>query len=236
MEIAHLDIPSGLAQDSRVVDQASRLVATGLTKRWGKLTVLDDVALELRSGAVTVVTGRNGAGKTTLLRILAGLITSDRGDVRVDGLHPIKNRRAYHTRVGFLTAGQAGLYARLTVAQHLRYAAGIALLGPTEGRAAAARVTADFDLDELAGRRVDRLSTGQRQRVRLAMAFVHNPEVILLDEPQMSLDDEALEGLTSLVARFTRRGGAVAWCSPANRVEGLVADSVYVLEDGKLIA
>jgi ABC-type multidrug transport system ATPase subunit len=236
MEIAHLDIPTGHARDSRAVDEVPLLVATGLSKRWGKLTVLEDVALELRSGAVTVVTGRNGAGKTTLLRILAGLIAPDRGDVRVDGLHPIKNRRAYQTRVSFLTAGQGGLYARLTVAQHLRYAAGLALLPSAEGRAAAARVTADFDLAELAGRRVDRLSTGQRQRVRLAMAFVLNPEIVLLDEPQMSLDDEALEALTSLVNHFTQTGGAVAWCSPAHRVAGLVADSVYVLEDGKLVA
>jgi ABC-type multidrug transport system ATPase subunit len=236
MEIAHLDRASGLANESPAVDQASRLVATGLSKRWGKLTVLDDVALELRAGAVTVVTGRNGAGKTTLLRILAGLISPDRGDVRVDGLHPIKNRRAYQTRVGFLTAGQGGLYARLTVAQHLRYAAGIALLSPAEGRAAASRVTADFDLAELASRRVDRLSTGQRQRVRLAMTFVHDPEVVLLDEPQMSLDDEALAAVTSRIDRFTRSGGAVAWCSPANRIEGLVADNVYVLENGRLLA
>lgn len=236
MEIADLDIASGLPHHSRTADQASRLVATGLTKRWGKLTVLDDVALELRAGAVTVVTGRNGAGKTTLLRILAGLISPDRGDVRVAGLHPIKNRRAYQTRVGFLTAGQGGLYARLTVAQHLRYAAGIALLGPAEGRTAARRVTADFDLAELAGRRVDRLSTGQRQRVRLAMTFLHDPEVVLLDEPQMSLDDEALAAVTGRVDSFVRSGGAVAWCSPANRIEGLVADNVYVLEAGRLLA
>jgi ABC-type multidrug transport system ATPase subunit len=235
MEIAHLEVPSGHERDRHAAEKAPRLVATGLSKRWGKLTVLDDVAFELRPEAVTLVTGRNGAGKTTLLRILAGLITPDRGTVRVDGLNPIKNRRAFQRRVGFLTAGQSGLYARLTVAQHLRYGAGIALLPAAEVRAAADRVTADFDLSELLSRRVDRLSTGQRQRVRLAMTFVHGPEVVLLDEPQMSLDDEALEGLMTFVDRFTRAGGTVACCSPANRIEGLEADHVYLLESGKLV-
>jgi ABC-type multidrug transport system ATPase subunit len=85
-------------------------------------------------------------------------------------------------------------------------------------------------------RRVDRLSTGQRQRVRLGMTFVHNPEVVLLDEPQMSLDDEALAGVTTFIDRFTRDGGAVACCSPANRIEGLEPKHVYVLEAGRLVA
>ena len=111
------------------------LVARGIAKRWGKRPpVLDSVDLELHPGVVVGLVGQNGAGKTTLLRVMAGLIDADSGDVRLEGLSPKKDRREYQKRIGFASAGQGGLYARLSVRNHLDYWARLALL--RRGRAA----------------------------------------------------------------------------------------------------
>ncbi|MDQ3721874.1 MAG: ABC transporter ATP-binding protein [Actinomycetota bacterium] len=209
----------------------------GITKRWPRLErpVLDDVDLELQPGTVTWVGGRNGIGKTTLMRIAAGLIRADGGSVRLDGLHPVRDRGAYMSRSAFLSAGSGGLYARLPVRWHLNWWARLAFL-PAERRRQVVEVALErFELTELASRRVDRMSMGQRQRVRLAGIFLHEPDVILLDEPRNSLDTEGVEILTSAVSAATARGAAVLWCAPTGEEAKIESDRRFELEHGRLV-
>jgi ABC-2 type transport system ATP-binding protein len=212
------------------------LVARGIVKRWDrkKPPVLDDVDLELHPGLVVGLVGRNGAGKTTLLRIVAGLIGADDGDVRLEGLSPTKDRREYQKRIGFASAGQGGLYARMSVKSHLDYWARLALLRASERPIAVGKMLARFDLLPLAGNRVDRLSMGQRQRVRLAMAFLHEPKLVLLDEPRNSLDETGLASLAHALADFTAGGGTAVWCAPTAAADPAPSHVTYELEDGKL--
>src|SRR4051794_28305361 len=105
------------APGERRLDELLALHA--IQKRWGALHVLDDAELVIEGGTAVHVAGRNGIGKTTLLRIAAGLITPDSGVVDLDGLHPQRNRRRYCAAIGFLSAGDRGLVARLTVRQTL---------------------------------------------------------------------------------------------------------------------
>jgi ABC-2 type transport system ATP-binding protein len=230
---AQLESPR-LARVAELADPI--LTAQGVTKRWGRGDpVLDAADFELPRGAVVGLQGANGAGKTTLLRILAGLFLPDAGVVQLDGLDPVRNRRAYQRRLGFLAAGQGGLYARMTVKAHLDYWARLALLPAGDRRIAVGVTLGRFDLAPLARNRVDRLSTGQRQRVRLAMAFLHAPDVILLDEPGNSLDEAGLARLQSILEECKRDGQSVLCCAPA--VAGLPAefDKVYELAHGKVI-
>ena len=212
------------------------LVARGIAKRWGskRPPVLDGVDLELHPGLVVGLVGRNGAGKTTLLRIIAGLIDADGGDVRLEGLSPTKNRREYQKRIGFASAGQGGLYARISVKNHLDYWARLALLRPAERPIAIGKMLARFDLISLAGSRVDRLSMGQRQRVRLAMAFLHEPKLVLLDEPRNSLDETGLASLAHALSDFTAAGGTAVWCAPTAEADPAPSQVTYELENGKL--
>jgi ABC-2 type transport system ATP-binding protein len=176
--------------------------------------------------------GANGAGKTTLLRVAAGLLTPDTGKVALLGLDSDRDRRAYQQRLGFLPAGNSGLYPRLTTEQMLRMWAGLAFIPAAREAGALAAVRAQFGLDDLWKSRVDRLSLGQRQRVRLALTFMHEPDLVLLDEPHTSLDDAGLELLTQALSDLKARGGAALWCAPrADRV-GISAEHDYVLEDG----
>lgn len=210
------------------------LALQGIEKRWPRTSapVLAGVDLELAPGTRAFVGGSNGAGKTTLLRIAAGMFAADSGTVRLDGLDPARDRRAYQSRVGFLAAGTSSLYARLSVAAHLRLWSRLALLPRRQAERAINAVAECFCLDELIDRRVDRLSMGQRQRVRLAMAFLHQPDVVLLDEPLTSLDGEGERLLLDALDDLTLRGGAAVWCAPSPGDASF--DDIYWLERGEL--
>jgi ABC-type multidrug transport system ATPase subunit len=202
---------------------------SGIDKSWGGRAVLAGAHLALRPGRIAWLGGPNGAGKTTLLRIAAGLIAPDRGAVALDGLDPERDRVAYQRRLGCLSAGNGGLYARLTVRQNLEFWTGIAMV-PRRRRAAAVTLGLDlFGLRDLAGARADRISMGQRQRVRLAMAFLHRPRLVLLDEPHTSLDDDGLALLRGAMADVVARDGSVLWCSPRAEQAALPVDDAHVI-------
>lgn len=209
-----------------------------LHHRWArsKRPVLRDVSLVLRAGEVTWIGGRNGVGKTTLLRLAAGILLPQRGVVRMGELTPISPRGRYQRRIGFLSAGDRGLHARMRVCQQLDYWARLAYV-PRERRAElVAGSLSSFGLEELAEQRVDRMSMGQRQRIRLAMAFLHEPSVLLLDEPRNSLDDDGYRLLSDQIKLATARGAAVLWCSPRGEDRVLACDVAYTLERGRLEA
>lgn len=214
--------------------ELARVAAVGVSKRWDRHVVLDGVDLSLEPGVLAALLGSNGVGKTTLLRILAGLIWANTGTVMLDGLDVRAEERAYKARLGFVSAGQTGLYARLTTQEQLDYWGRIAFVPRSVRREAVEDVIARFGLDPLRTRRVDRLSMGQRQRVRLAMGFLHRPKLVLLDEPHTSLDPEGLDLLASTLADFSATGGTTVWCAPTAGELPLTPDRVYVLQAGRL--
>jgi ABC-type multidrug transport system ATPase subunit len=214
------------------------LALRGVGKRWEKSQdpVLDGVDLELDVATTTRIAGRNGVGKTTLMRIAAGLIDPDQGRAEVWGAGAREEPERYQRLVSFLPAGDRGLYARLSVRRQLDFWARIALVPRREVAARVEEAIALFDLGELSGRRVDRMSMGQRQRLRIAMTFLPRPEVVLLDEPLTSLDGEGAELLYAAIERLLDRGGAVLWCSPAGERVDYEFERTFMLERGALVA
>jgi ABC-type multidrug transport system ATPase subunit len=212
------------------------LLIDSVTKRWPRQAdpVLRDIDLVLAPGRLAWLTGDNGAGKTTLLRIVAGIIAPDQGAVRVCDLRASSERREYQRLIGLLTAGNSGLYARMTVRQHLDYWGRLAFVPSRERNERVDELIERFTLGGLAKRRMDRMSMGQRQRVRIAMAFLHRPRLILLDEPANSLDTEGCEVLMAAVERHQNEGGATLWCSPAGDELGLNIDQKLRLVSGGL--
>lgn len=219
-------------------DGAFPLALRGLSKRWRKdlPLVLDDLDLVLEPGTKTWIGGRNGVGKTTMLRIAAGLIEPDTGRAEVWGVSPREHRARYQRLVSFLPAGDRGLYARLTVRRQLEFCARIALVPRERRRATVERAIAEFDLRELADRRVDRLSMGQRQRLRIAMTFLPEPEIALLDEPLTSLDGEGAALLADALEQLLARDGAVLWCSPSGEQLDIDFDARFTIERGRLVS
>jgi ABC-type multidrug transport system ATPase subunit len=212
------------------------LAVDGLRKWWPgrREPTLDDLDLELTAGDVVSVTGPNGAGKTTLLRIIGGLVTPDRGSVHLAGIRLGTRRRAYQRQLGLLSPGDRSLYARVTVQHHLDLWGRLALLAPDARRAAMAYCSARFELAEISQMRVDRLSMGQRQRLRLALTFLHSPQLVLLDEPATSLDLAALQSLRLAVEDLAERGGACLAVAPEGADTGIGIGQRFVLRDGRV--
>jgi|DewCreStandDraft_1066081.scaffolds.fasta_scaffold00011_202 heme exporter protein A len=209
----------------------------GLHKRYGHRRVLRDVSLAVPSGSITVLFGPNGAGKTTLLRILAGLLRPDGGEVCVAGCRLPAERSLLHARVGF-ASHQPLLYPDLTVEENLRFYAELFALPQ-----ATYAVERALDLVGLAPRRRDpvrTLSRGLQQRAALARAILHDPPVLLLDEPDTGLDDPGLEVLHRLLRLPAAGGGPsgrprTVLLTTHSLERGLaLADRVLLLLDGRI--
>ncbi len=228
----------GLPADQGHEAHAAPLRLRGLSKRWRKdlPLVLDDLHLTLEPGTATWVGGRNGVGKTTMLRVAAGLIDADSGRAEAWGVTARENHSRYQRLVSFLPAGDRGLYARLTVRKQLEFCARISMVPRDCFRDTVDRAIETFELGELANRRVDRMSMGQRQRLRIAMTFLPEPEVVLLDEPLTSLDDEAGALLQAAVTAVIARDGTVLWCSPSGEHLEMQFAARWTIEHGRLVA
>lgn len=209
----------------------------GVSKAWdkGRVPVLNRVDLDIDVGERVRIAGRNGVGKTTLMRIAAGLIDPDRGQATVWGTSAVESPERYQRLVSFLPAGDRGLYARLSVRRQLDFWARIAMVPRRQVAARVEEAIEIFDLRELADRRVDRMSMGQRQRLRIAMTFMPHPDVVLLDEPLTSLDGEGAAILFGAIERLLDKGGALLWCSPAGEHLEYEFDRTYMLDEGRLV-
>lgn len=215
--------------------EAPRFKLDGISKAWGARVVLNDVTLALAPRSLTWLAGANGAGKTTLLRIASGLLAPDEGGVSFDGLDPLRDRSDYRRRLGFLSAGDRGIYARLDVQHHLRLCARLSLMRDPEVEPAIERIVQLMELEELLPLRADRISMGQRQRLRLAMTFLHSPHLVLLDEPLTSLDEAGAATLRRSIDEVLERSGAVLWCSPGNDRDEAAFDRRVWLDGGTLM-
>jgi ABC-type multidrug transport system ATPase subunit len=209
------------------LDNVTRHFGRGAKRR----VVLRHVSFVVDPGALIHIGGNNGAGKTTLLRLMAGILKPNEGEVSIGELSTERSWREFHRRIGFLSAGDRGLYARLTVRAHLEYWCALAFV-PREQRAThIEEALSMFGLEELSDRRSERLSQGQRQRLRLALALAHRPQILLLDEPRNSLDSDGLGMLAAGVGAAADRGASVVWCSPPGEEQPVAFDRRLILQD-----
>ena len=208
------------------------IAASGLTRHFGTRTAVDDVTFDVGRGEIVALLGPNGAGKTTTLRMLAGLISPTRGTVTIDGVQLTRaTGEALRSRIGFLTESP-GLWDRLSVRQNLKVYARIHGLADPDRPIDAALDT--FDLTPHADARAAELSKGMRQKVALARALLHQPAILLLDEPTAGLDPEITRGVRQLLDE-RRADGCSILLSTHNLDEAeRLADRVAVLQVGLL--
>ena len=207
----------------------------GLTKRYGSLVAVRDLTLTVQPGEVYALLGPNGAGKTTALRCLATLLTPDEGRASIFGVDVTEDRLGARQRIAFLAASM-GLYERLTARELVTY---FGRLHAIEECALSARVDElvdFFGLSDFADRLCGRLSTGQRQRVSLARALVHDPPALILDEPTLGLDVLSGQTIYDFIGGERDRDKAVLFSTHQMEEVELLADRVGVLRRGELVA
>ncbi len=209
--------------------------ADSMRKAFAGRAALDGLTFAARDGSITGLIGPNGSGKTTTLRLITGLLRPDSGKALVDGIDPKLDPMGVRRSIGALTDG-LGNYPRLTTREHLWY------FGQLRGMAAAeleprTQFLLDlFDMREIADRRAQGFSQGERMKLSLARAMVNDPPNILLDEPANGLDVQASRALRKLLERLRDTGKCVLLCSHLMAEVSLVCDHVVVVAGGKAVA
>jgi ABC-2 type transport system ATP-binding protein len=220
-----------MPQPSESRQTSTHVQVRGLSHRYADQQVLTDLDFDLPTGQITVFLGRNGAGKSTALAVLAGILCPDQGEVSIDGRNPW-NDPACRRAIGYLPE-HPPLYPQLDVSEHLQFAARLHGLPADRVDPAVEQAIERFELGTVRRRLAGRLSKGFQQRLGLALALVHQPNLVLLDEPGNGLDPVQLSRLRELIQEQRDRVTVLFSTHMLNEALS-VADQLLVLCDGRL--
>ncbi len=210
------------------------IVANNLIFEYPGLKALDQVSFNLRAGSITALVGPNGAGKTTLLRCLAALEQPSSGSIRIAGIDVLNHPRLAHRQIGYLS-DFFGLYQRLTLRQCLQYVGFAQGLSEIECETALQHVSRRLGIENRLAMRPGELSRGLRQRLAIAQAIIHQPRVLLLDEPASGLDPEARHELANLFLDLQASGMTLLVSSHILAELEAYSTDMLVLRQGRIV-
>jgi len=206
-----------------------------LEKTLGKTHVLRGVSLEARSGEIYGLLGPNGAGKTTTLRVVCTLLTPDAGSVEVLGFETRAAAAEVRRRVGVVTA-EIGVYPRLSARENITYFAELTGVAGGDLRRRVDAVVERLDMATFADQRAESLSSGQKQKVAIARAIVHDPPVLMFDEPTSNLDVLASREIREFMVESKERGKCVIFSTHVLHDAERLCDRVSILHQGRVVA
>jgi ABC-2 type transport system ATP-binding protein len=207
---------------------------TDLTKSYGSVRALKGVSFHVDTGEIIGLLGPNGAGKTTIMKILTGYLQPTSGAVLVDGLDVLTHAREVQSRIGYLPEN-APLYPELSIQAYLRMIADLRQIPKADQPARLSAAIRAADLQDHLTRPIGQLSKGYRQRVGLAQAIIHQPKLLILDEPTIGLDPTQLVGVRQLIRRLAHHSTVLLSTHILSEVEA-ICDRVIILLNGKIRA
>lgn len=199
------------------------------------VTALKHVSFTIEKGQVVGLLGENGAGKTTLLRTIATLLTPTEGTITVTGYDTVKNPNAIKKRIGVLFGGETGLYDRLTALENLEYFATLYGLSKHETKVRINELAKMFGMKDYLNRKVGSFSKGMRQKVAIARTLIHNPDIILFDEPTTGLDITSSNVFRQLVHQLKREKKTIIFSSHIMEEVTMLCDTVAMMHKGELV-
>ncbi|MBD8507157.1 ATP-binding cassette domain-containing protein [Hoyosella sp. G463] len=208
------------------------LEVDSVSKRFGNVLALDGVSFSVDAGQLFGFVGSNGAGKTTTMRIILGVLASDSGSVTING-SPVD--LAVRQRIGYMPE-ERGLYPKMRVGEQLVYLARLHGLSPKDARSAMERWTERLGLEDKRAMELQALSLGNQQRVQLAAALVHDPSVLVLDEPFSGLDPVAVDVMTEVLREKATEGMPVVFSSHQLELVQQLCDRVGIIKEGRMRA
>lgn len=236
MQLVHRS-PEGRAETSLLGSVV--LDTRDLSKMYGRgkqrFEAVRQVSLTLHQGEVLAFLGPNGAGKTTTIKMIAGLVRPTQGQVTVAGEDPHRQPQALR-HIGAVLEGNRNLYWRLTPEENLDYFGVLRQVPPSVAHRRGLELLARFGLEEKRHTPVQKLSRGMQQKVAIAVALIHNPKLLLLDEPTLGLDVEASEMVKALVRQIAQEGRAVLLTTHQLDVAEELSDRVAIIRRGRIIA
>ncbi len=198
-----------------------------------QLTAVDQVSFDARDGEITALLGPNGAGKTTTLRMLSTLLTPDAGQALIDGADLATQAHAIRRTLGVLGDAK-GLYWRLSARENLLYFSKLQGMQPEAAHARAEQLIHELGLAELADRPTQGYSQGERMKVAIARALIHNPQTIMLDEPTNGLDVMSTRGMRELIRGLKAQGKCVLFSSHIMQEVAALCDRVIIIAKGRV--
>ncbi len=210
------------------------LRAQNLVKRFGQFTATKQVSLSVHNGEVVGLLGPNGAGKTTILRMLAGIISPNEGEIWINGLPLAGQGLAAKRRIGFLS-GDTQLYQRLTPREVLRYFGRLYEMDEALLDRRIEQLITELEMSAFASRLCRTLSSGEKQRANIARAFLHEPDVLILDEPTVALDVVSGQFIVEAIRRQRAAGRAILFSTHIMSEAEYLCDRIYLLHQGRIV-
>lgn len=210
------------------------LVARDLARSFGPVRAVENVSITVRAGEVVGLLGPNGAGKTTTLRILAGILTPDQGTVHVCGIDAHSRPLEAKRRLGFLS-GDTHLYQRLTPVEVLAYFGTLYGMPEPRIRERVALLVKELEMEAFKDRPCSTLSSGQKQRANIARAFLHDPDLLILDEPTTALDVVSGQFVADAIRRKRSEGRAVLFSTHIMSEAEYLCDRIAFVHAGRVV-
>lgn len=204
-----------------------------LVRRYGNFVAVKGISFQIPKGQIIGLLGHNGAGKTTTIKVMTGYLEPTEGEIFIDGLNIRENSLKIQEKIGYLPENSP-LYPEMSVIEYLSYVAGMRGIPEEEQPAAIAKAIQSTDLKAKAGEKISTLSKGYRQRVGVAQAIIHDPEILILDEPTNGLDPTQILAMRNLIKRLSKTTTVILSTHIMQEVEA-ICDRVLIVLDGRLI-
>lgn len=204
-------------------------------KKRGKIVAVNNLKFNCREGQIFGLLGPNGAGKTTTLRILATMMLPTKGEVIINGFDVVKDANKVRRQIGFLSS-ETGLYDRFTPRETIKFFGRINGMEDKIIEKKMAEIFHNLDMEDFQDVRVHKLSTGMKQKLSIARCIIHDPPILILDEPTLGLDIITARTVTGYVKRFREQGKCIIYSTHLMREAERLCDVIAIIHQGKLIA
>jgi len=211
------------------------LEASRLTRMFGDFTAVDDVSFTLQPGEIVGFLGPNGAGKTTTIKMLTGLLAPSSGQARVVGYDIVANPLEAKARIGYVP-DTPNLYGKLKAGEYLRFVGQLYRVAPALVEERMRPMLDMFELTDVAGNYLDTFSHGMQQKVAIIGAFLHEPQVVFMDEPTVGLDPRSARLIKDLMIRHRDRGRTIFFSTHILEIAQTMCDRVIIINKGRIVA
>lgn len=211
------------------------IIVNNLSKKYGKIKAVRRISFSINKGEIVGIIGENGAGKTTTLRMLSTIVKPTSGTAYINDISVLSHPKDVRKEIGILFGGEVGLYDRLTTEENIRYFANLNKMDKSKIDSRVKELLNLFELQSMRNVRVGKFSRGMKQKVAMARSIVHDPKILLLDEPTIGLDVSTTKLIHDFILESKEKGKTIILSSHIlNNVEKL-CDKIILIDNGKIV-